>query len=54
MEKEKLNRINELAKKKKEGTLTEEEAIERLRSLNIGKKEIFLYSSNIFQRYAKE
>ena len=29
MEKEKLNRINALAKKKKEGTLTEEEAIER-------------------------
>ena len=29
MEKAKLDRINELAKKKKEGTLTEEEAIER-------------------------
>lgn len=29
MEKEKLDRINELAKKKKKGTLTEEEAIER-------------------------
>ena len=29
MEKKKLDRINELAKKKKEGTLTEEEAIER-------------------------
>lgn len=29
MEKEKLDRINELAKKNKEGTLTEEEAIER-------------------------
>ena len=29
MEKEKLARINELAKKKKEGTLTEEEAVER-------------------------
>ena len=29
MEKEKLDRINELAKKKKEDTLTEEEAIER-------------------------
>ena len=29
MEQKKLDRINELAKKKKEGTLTEEEAIER-------------------------
>ena len=29
MEKQKLDRINELAKKKKEGTLIEEEAIER-------------------------
>ena len=29
MEKEKLDRINELAKKKKEGALTEEVAIER-------------------------
>ena len=29
MEKAKLDRINELAKKKKEGTLTEEEAAER-------------------------
>jgi uncharacterized protein YnzC (UPF0291/DUF896 family) len=29
MEKQKLDRINELAKKKKEGTLAEEEAIER-------------------------
>ncbi len=29
MEKYKLDRINELAKKKKEGTLTEEEALER-------------------------
>ena len=29
MEKQKLDRINELAKKKKKGTLTEEEAIER-------------------------
>ena len=29
MEKAKLERINELAKKKKDGTLTEEEAIER-------------------------
>ncbi len=29
MEKAKLDRINELAKKKKEGTLTEEEAVER-------------------------
>ena len=29
MEKEKLDRINELAKKRKEGTLTEEEAAER-------------------------
>ena len=29
MEKAKLDRINELARKKKEGTLTEEEAIER-------------------------
>lgn len=29
MEKEKMERINELARKKKEGTLTEEEAAER-------------------------
>lgn len=29
MEQKKLDRINELAKKKKEGTLTEEEATER-------------------------
>lgn len=29
MEKAKLERINELAKKKKEGTLTEEEVLER-------------------------
>ena len=29
MEQKKLDRINELAKKKKEGTLTEEEAAER-------------------------
>ncbi len=29
MEKSKIDRINELAKKKKEGTLSEEEAIER-------------------------
>lgn len=29
MEKEKLDRINELAKKRKAGTLTEEEAVER-------------------------
>lgn len=29
MEKQKLDRINELSKKKKEGTLTEEETFER-------------------------